>query len=102
MDEELGDWRLSGKDHIAWQWLYGAVVRRIRYIESRERSDHEHCGFCWAKFMEHDYPDHSPMLHIGFKADDTSGMWICDVCFQDFCDHFNWLIAESPDGLPNP
>jgi hypothetical protein len=101
MGEEQGDWRLSGNDHLQAQWLHGAVVRRTRYVESWERTDHAHCIFCCAKFMEDDYPDRPPMLHVGYKADDGPA-WICEVCFRDFVDRFNWLIAESPDGLQSP
>ena len=42
------DWRLQGQE----RQLQGAVLLHRRYHRRSPTSDHDHCEFCWAKFME--------------------------------------------------
>jgi hypothetical protein len=54
--------------------------------------DHDHCAFCWAKFMVEDRPD---VLHEGYATADDAH-WICEPCFQDFRERFHWqLMADG-------
>src|SRR5262245_40021772 len=47
------DWRLSwGKEGR----LRGAVFAWEEYSAPSEAWDHDHCAFCWQKFMEEDHP----------------------------------------------
>ena len=55
--------------------------------------DHDHCAFCWAKFMVEDYPD---VLHQGYATADDH-QWICERCFEDFKDSFQWTLIGSHD-----
>jgi hypothetical protein len=91
---EENDWRLQGQETylkclpLWWQ-------RYTRYSESWE---HDHCEFCWAKFMEADVPD---VLHEGYTTEDHD-RWICEECFEDFNDLFEWKVmrekgADAPD-----
>jgi len=83
---EKNDWRLRNQQ----KWLQGAVLTH-RAFESYDGRDHEHCEFCWAKFMTGDYPD---VLHSGYCTLDLHH-WICDPCFHDFRDMFQWTL--TPD-----
>ncbi len=54
------DWRLQGQD----KYLRGVKLRRKRYTWQPDWNpdwnpdwDHDHCDFCWAKFMDVDLPD---------------------------------------------
>jgi hypothetical protein len=51
--------------------------------------DHDHCAFCWAKFMVEDLPD---VLHEGYCTLDEYH-WICETCFRDFQASLEWQIT---------
>ena len=42
------DWRLQGQE----EYLQGATLLRTRYKAWSEDWEHDHCEFCWAKFMD--------------------------------------------------
>ena len=89
---ESSDWRLRGQE----KYLAGAtLVRRpYRKYAANRKWDHDHCVFCWAKFMTEDVPG---VLHEGYAtADDYH--WICEPCFQDFQEEFGWTVVD--DGQP--
>ncbi len=86
---ESSDRRLRGQE----AYLAGAVlVRRPyrRYVANTDW-DHDHCAFCWAKFMVEDHPD---MLDEGYATLDDYH-WICDRCFQDFREQFRWTVVTD-------
>jgi hypothetical protein len=83
------DWRLRDQE----KYLMGAslVHRSYRRYAKNPEWDHDHCAFCWAKFMVEDYPD---VLHEGYAtADDYH--WICDQCFRDFRERFQWQLIPD-------
>jgi len=84
------DWRLRGQE----EYLQGVrlVRRKFRRDPKNLERDHDHCEFCWAKFMAEDIPD---TLHEGYTTMDNY-TWICETCFQDFQQKFGWQVAE-PD-----
>ncbi len=81
------DWRLQGQD----RYLTGVVLHWARWTRPRPTSDHDHCEFCWAKFMEEDFPDFPEILHFGYTTEDKY-RWICERCFEDFEDRFQWRV----------
>ena len=84
---EPNDWRLSTpKDY-----LKGRAWIRKPYRKYREGWDHDHCEFCWAKFMEPGTPD---TLHEGYSTRDDY-WWVCSQCFDDFRELFGWTIAAT-------
>jgi hypothetical protein len=85
-----GDWRLTGQEG----YLRGVTLVRRRYRRYRKNPewDHDHCEFCWAKFMIEDYPG---VLHEGYATLDDY-RWICDRCFDDFKELFDWKLAAEP------
>jgi hypothetical protein len=66
--------------------------------------DHDHCEFCWTKFMSSDYPleqqewrnEHPEILTAGYTLAESQirRIWICPTCFSDFRDRFGWTLAN--------
>jgi hypothetical protein len=81
------DWRLTNQE----SYLIGVSLIHRRYAPAAG-NDHDHCSFCWDKFMAEGYPD---VLHDGYATIDSSH-WICDQCFHDFRERFRWqLISDA-------
>src|SRR4051794_21017312 len=65
--------------------------------------DHDHCDFCWAKFMDTSRFDEEwrkarpDVLDAGYTpAPPNPGFgnaWICPQCFEDFRERFAWTIV---------
>ncbi len=87
------DWRLHPGDE---QYYSGLTLFRRRF-RAKYTSDHDHCEFCWAKFMEEGDPPHPEdqhvMVHEGYATEDS--IWICDQCFSDFYERFSWKVAQD-------
>jgi hypothetical protein len=81
------DWRL-GKQA---RYLLGAVLHWSSYRAPSLDWDHDHCAFCWAKFMEGTHPD---TLQAGYATDDEYH-WICSNCFEDFRDRFKFQLRPE-------
>ena len=84
---DKADWRLQGQE----RYLKGATLihRRYRRYPKNPERDHDHCAFCWAKFMVEDHPG---VLHIGYATTDDYH-WICEGCFEDFKEMFGWQVV---------
>jgi hypothetical protein len=81
------DWRLTNQE----RYLLGAKLHWSLWTRPRDEWDHDHCEFCWAKFMEENLPE---MLHFGYTTPDRY-YWICKECFEDFKDHFQWQLEPE-------
>jgi hypothetical protein len=81
------DWRLMGQE----KYLQGVKLYWRQYTRHSETWDHDHCSFCGAKFMVEDYPD---VLHVGYATDDQYH-WVCEDCFEDFKDRFQWEVVKK-------
>jgi len=106
------DWRRAGQE----KYLTGAVLTRKRYQACSGNWEHEHCAFCWRKFLDAQYSEWArrmladePEKHdsyvyttVGGAGQEPAGdHWICRACFEDFADAFAWTIVESdPDAWP--
>jgi len=97
------DWRLTNQE----SYLARVALVRKRYRAKSEQSEHEHCSFCWAKFMDPEFsPEHArimkedgEILSEGYAttADHPDGedyWWICEPCFLDFRERFGWQVLE--------
>ena len=77
--------------------------------------EHEHCAFCWKKFLDESYSpamrDHlqrpeSEDIAFGFtnlgRDDLPAGTyWICRACFDDFLEELEWTVEQSdPEAWP--
>ena len=81
---EPNDWRLTNQD----RYLKGATLVWMSYAAASPRNDHDHCEFCWAKFMATGTSD---TLHEGYATPDRY-RWICKPCFDAFVDLFGWQL----------
>ena len=79
------DWRIFDQP----DYLYKAVCEKRKYTKYSETWDHEHCVFCWAKISEYEGD-----IHECYHAIDAD-VWICEACFDDFKDMFQWTVAKS-------
>ena len=98
------DRRLTNQD----QYLLRAALTWRRYRARSETWEHDHCAFCWAKFMDPEFSEahrqhiaeHPDVFTEGYTtiAEHEQGAeyhWICKPCFDDFVDRFQWRIVES-------
>ena len=76
------DWRLQGQE----EYLSGRELMLSKHIPANDKNDHDHCEFCWAKFAQIEGD-----LHEGYCTIDRHS-WICETCFNDFKDMFNWTV----------
>jgi hypothetical protein len=63
------DWRLQGQE----KYLKGITLQGKVYEQLSPDWDHDHCDFCWAKFMDRDLPE---VLREGYVTFDDHH-WIC-------------------------
>lgn len=78
------DWRLT----YQMDYLYRATLKKAVFKRTA-MNDHEHCEFCWDKFGEGE-----GMLKSGYCTLDRY-RWICETCFQDFQEQFEWCLADD-------
>lgn len=78
------DWRLTNQEG----YLRGATLRWTTYVPPRPGWDHDHCEFCWAKFMAGGVPE---TLAAGYATPDRSH-WVCPTCCADFRARFGWTV----------
>jgi hypothetical protein len=75
----------------------GVRLERRPYTAPRPGWDHEHCTFCWAKFMPAGaQPGDPEILTEGYVSE--ADRWICEGCFADFRDEFGWTVREAGTG----
>jgi hypothetical protein len=90
----------------------GAILVLKRYRAPSERWDHEHCLFCWAKFMDPDLSEASrqfieanpDVLTEGYTLSEEPELddWVCPQCVEDFAEEYQLRIVdgrgEDPSG----
>ena len=79
---EKNDWRLTNQE----EYLKNVKLNFSRYKVLSPHWDHDHCAFCWEKFGEND-----ENLKQGYCTPDKT-YWICEECFNDFKDMFNFQV----------
>ncbi|MGZ6616197.1 MAG: hypothetical protein ACXVFQ_17400 [Solirubrobacteraceae bacterium] len=77
--------------------------------------EHEHCEFCFHKFMDPESSPHaaealrnepdkqSDAGYTNVEAPDRPAgkWWICKQCFADFAEELGWTVVDSdPDAWP--
>ena len=78
------DWRITNQ----MNYLYRAALKKAVFSRTAT-NDHEHCEFCWNKFSEE-----RGLLHSGYCTLDQY-RWICEQCFHDFKDQFEWAVVDD-------
>ena len=103
--DETDDWRLSGQE----RYLTGVSLQWADWHPPRPEWDHDHCEFCWAKFVDPAFSEwHArvaredpKVLTEGYATLGTGPAgqddyhWICDACFADFRTRFKWRVAGT-------
>ncbi len=84
---EKDDWRIDDPK----EYLQNASLYKRDYKAQSERWDHEHCRFCWKKFME---SGGDGILTTGYATEDNI-CWICPECYEDFKEMFGWTLVEE-------
>jgi hypothetical protein len=82
---QRNDWRLTNQ----LRYLRGVTLHLQSYVPASPANDHDHCEFCWAKFMTTDEP---AILRSGYTTSDRY-RWICEACFVDFREQFEWQVV---------
>ncbi len=87
----MKDWRLTTQEN----YLKGVAITWKKFKASppnnnqRYGSDHDHCEFCGHTFMEEIIEDDCSTA--GYCTLEGKH-WICETCYNDFKDHFNWKV----------
>ncbi len=84
---EPDDWRLTNQ----LSYLKNASLTWRAYSPASPENDHDHCEFCFAKFMVGELPD---TLAEGYCTADRYH-WVCKTCFADFSEIFIWRLADA-------
>ena len=84
------DWRLMGQE----RYLQGATLIWSEYRAPRPGWDHDHCAFCWVKFMEASAVTPDDALQEGYCTDDGY-YWVCKACADDFKAQFGFQLRGS-------
>jgi hypothetical protein len=77
------DWRFMGQD----EYLMNVSLMKHNFDNSIR--DHDHCDFCTKTFGTN-----IGDLHEGYCTLDKDH-WICEGCYKDFKDMFNWTVIEE-------
>ena len=102
------DWRLRGQQ----SYLQGATLVGKRYRAKSANTEHDHCEFCWTKFMDPSFSseharyveEHPDVLVAGYAVQggktihgiEDDYWWICPPCVHDFASRFEWTVLEGP------
>ncbi|MGO9907991.1 MAG: hypothetical protein ACLPY3_20070 [Solirubrobacteraceae bacterium] len=81
----------------------GTPVRWRRCIAPRPGWEHDHCLFCWAKFVssseegkERLAQDEHTIYFEGYATAEPNGSgfdWVCRPCFDDFADELEFVVV---------
>jgi hypothetical protein len=96
-------------------YLRGAALTWKNYRALSPEWEHEHCEFCFHKFLDPHYSplhaqalsqepeNHSSAGYTNVEAPEVPAgkWWICETCFEHFRDEFGWsVVATDSDAWP--
>ncbi len=106
------------EDH---QDLRGLRLTWKNYQAASGYREHEHCAFCWYKFLDPHYSEahrralenepgkQSPggYTNLSQKEFEAGKVWICRRCYEDFAADLEWIVVETdpaswPYAQPEP
>ena len=88
-DNTKADWRLTNQD----KFFRNAKLIFSKYTTKSERWNHDHCEFCFETFCESSF-NIKDSIDEGYCTLD-SYHWICETCYEDFKEMFNWTIVKK-------
>lgn len=88
----------------------GTALVFKRYRVRSETWEHEHCLFCWTKFMDPEFSEahrrlieKHDVLTEGYTTTDEhpqgAGHWVCPQCVGDFAKEFGLRVEGGPAGV---
>lgn len=87
----IEDWRIMGQPgYLFRKNLYYKTF--IPYFDD-QHPDHAHCEFCNNYFSLEKVSDNH-YLHEGYYEPESKS-WICETCFQDFKEIFQWTVIKD-------
>lgn len=100
------DWRRMGQEN---ELPPGTTLVFKSYRARSETWEHEHCRFCFTKFMDPGFSDahrrfieeHEDVLTEGFTTTDehkkgADWHWVCPTCAEDFAGEFGLRLQGGP------
>jgi len=83
------------------RFLQGAEFVHKPYRVWSDRWEHDHCAFCTRKFVEaRRSTDDAVTIGYAALARGPEGQddyhWVCEACFADFCERFEWRVVLPP------
>lgn len=94
MPRDPGHWGQFGQEDI---YPVGTVLERRPYKAPKAAWDHDHCIFCWAKFVDPHLSEASrraiqgdPEILTSGYTKESVGEWVCPSCFDEFAERFGW------------
>ena len=82
-----GDWRLTNQ----LSYMKAATLAWRIYEAPSESWDHDHCEFCFVKFLPPPAADDA--VAAGYVTLDGEDRWVCKTCFDDFRELFAWRLG---------
>jgi len=86
----MDDWRLTGQE----MYLTGRRWTLRTWWPYRENWDHDHCDFCQRQISVPPALNDPEAVEQGYVSDDDYH-WVCEDCFADFRDRFDWTVANT-------
>lgn len=78
------DWRIMGQEG----YLKDKKLQHRKFSQAMRTKDNDQCDFCYS-FLDR---NHQGASYAYFEPITRS--WICERCYQDFKEHFNWMVEE--------
>jgi len=90
----------------------GTALMFKRYRAWSKTWEHDHCLFCFAKFMDPNFSEahrrfieeHDNVLSEGYTTIDEHPRgadyhWVCAQCVEDFVEEFELRVDDGPAGV---
>lgn len=82
------DWRIMGQE----SYLKGKTLQHRKFQNGLRHDEHQdQCDFCYSGLNE----DPENLTRAYYSAEEE--VWICEECFNDFREHFDWTVVETVD-----
>lgn len=81
------DWRLMGQEgYLKEKTLLHRHFDRKICVE-----DYLQCEFCWSSLED----DEGKGIMCFFEPEQK--LWVCEECYSDFREHFDWTVIETEE-----
>ena len=78
------DWRIMGQEG----YLTDKLLQHRKFDRKLCVLDFDQCNFCYEIF------DRNPEAPLTAYYEPIGKYWICEECYNDFKEHFNWTVEE--------